>query len=546
MPIALPLSRRRRLAPVVLAAVLATACGSTVQGTSTGVNGAPGSALSGSGGELGGSASGAVGTAPGAGTTGGGLLSGTSGTGGSAGTSSGGGFSSGSATTGSAGSTASGAGSTGALPPPSSAQTTPGVTAKEIYIGLVYDENAGAVNQAAGVGAITSGNSRDNERAIIKDINAHGGVAGRKLVPVFARFDSQSSQTLDQQYAAICQQFTQDSPRVFVVDDDADLVESYRNCLAKAGVGTLSTSLPSEGQATLSRYPSLIQMGYPNLDRLAAYQVKPLVEQKYFTPWNNLTGQPAATGKVKVGILTYADTSFTHAVDTYLVPALKKLGYDPQVARISQVTTASDYGAQGAAVKSAQLTFASSGVTHVISFEMNGGLSTLFLPTARSQGYYPRYGINSASASEALNEAGIVEPKQFNGAVGFGWLPSIDLQSNDNPQTGPYSSAARRYCLNVMKQNGITFTSGNAETIALNSCADLYLLKAALDKNPSQVTLRGLITSIESLGSSYQRAGGIGMSFQPGRQDPTDKAYHWGYVGSCNCFRYSGSLQTVP
>lgn len=545
MPIALPIARRRRLAPVVVLALLATACGSTVQGTTASVNGgAPGSALSGSGGELGGSgsATGTSGSAPGTTSGTGGSFAGTSTTGSGTGTGSSGGFS----TTGSSGSTGPAAGSTGALPPPNAPQTTPGVTAKEIYVGLVYDENAGAVNQAAGVGSVTTGDSKANSRAIIDDINAHGGVAGHKLVPVYARFDSNSTQTFDQQYAAICQQFTQDSPRVFAVIDDADLVESYRKCLTNAGVGTLSTSLPSVGQDTFSKYPGLIQLGYPNLDRLAAYEVTPLVEQKYFTPWNNLTGQPAATGAVKVGILTYSNTPFTHAVDTYLVPALKKLGYDPLVARIDQVSSASGYGTQGAAVKSAQLTFASNGITHVISFEANGGLSTLFLPTARSQGYYPRFGINSASAFEALNEAGIVDKQQLNGAVGYGWLPSVDLLTAENPLDGPYSSANRRYCLKVMRDKGITFTSGNAETVALGACSDLYLLKTALDKNPHQITLRSLISTIESLGSSYQRAGSIGMAFQPGRHDPTNKAYHWAYVASCNCFRYSGPLQTVP
>ncbi len=550
MPVAQPFSRRPRRAPLVFAVLLATACGSTVQGTTATVNGNPGSALNGGTDGLGGtgSALGSNGTGAATGVAGS-PLGGTSTTGnvsGASGGFSGTGTSGTSGTSGISGSGGSSSSSSGALAPASGQQSVPGVTAKEIYIGLVYDENAGAVNQAAGVGSITTGDSKANTRAIIKDINAHGGVAGRKLVPVYARFDSQSSQTFDQQYAAICQQFTQDSPRVFAVSDDADLVDSYRQCLAKAGVGTLSTSLPSVGQETLSKYPGLIQLGYPNLDRLAAYEVTPLAEQKYFTPWNNLTGQPAATGAVKVGVLTYSSPSFAHAVDTFLVPALKKLGYDPQVEKIAPVTTAGDYGAQGAAVKSAQLRFASSGVTHVITFESNGGLSTLFLPTARSQGFYPRYGINSASAFEALNEAGIVDKQQLNGAVGYGWLPSVDLRTSDNPQNGPYSSASRRYCLNVMKQNGITFTSGNAETVALGSCADLYLLKAALDPHPTQVSLRTLIGSIESLGASYQRAGSLGMAFQPGRHDPTNKAYHWAYVGSCNCFQYSGRLNPVP
>ena len=372
------------------------------------------------------------------------------------------------------GAAASGAASGGA--------SGPGVTAKEVYVGLIHDVNAGAVNQAAGVGAITSGDSKANTQAIIKDINKNGGVGGRTLVPVYAEFDSTSTQTLDQQFAAVCQKFTQDNPRVFAVEGDG--VESYRECISKAGVTMLSAGLPEAGQSDLNRYPGFIEQGYPNVDRLAAHYVTPLSEQNYFTPWNTATGTASPAGTVKVGVLTYNDRVFSTAVDRYLVPALKRLGYEPQVARIAPLTTASDIGAQGAAVKSAQLAFAANGVTHVIPFESNGGLSTLFLPTARTQRYFPRYGVSTASGFEALIEAGITGDGQMNGTVGFGWLPSIDLAANDNPSDGPYSNANRRYCLKVMKDNGIVFDSGNAEGIALNSCANVVFAQGDVGQDP--------------------------------------------------------------
>jgi ABC-type branched-subunit amino acid transport system substrate-binding protein len=438
-----------------------------------------------------------------------------------------------------------GPGTTGRTPgiigPTGSAQ---GVTAKAIYLGFMYDKNAGAVNKAVGVGSITSGDSKADTDAVIKDINAHGGIAGRRVVPVYAQVDSTSSQTLDQQYAAVCEQFTHDSPRVFAVDNSGN--NTYRECLTKAGVLMLSNGLPEIGQAELNRYPGLIEQGYPNLDRLAAYFTTPLVAQKYFTPWDTVQAKPAAAGVVKVGILTYDDIPFSHAVDKILVPSLKRLGYTPVVVKITPNANAAAISGQAVAVKSAQLTFASNQVTHVIPFESNGGLSTLFLPVARTQGYYPRYGVMSAAGSEALNESGAVEKRQFNGAVGFGWLPAIDLPAALNPDNGRYSNANQRYCLKVMKDNGITFDSGNAKAIALNVCAALYLLKAALASAPAKVTLAGTLSLVEGLGTSYQRAGGIGQQFVPGRHDPTNRAYYWKFFNDCGCFHYDGPLQTVP
>ena len=524
------MSGRKRLLPVLVAAALLTACGSTVQvhgsavvgggnglGSATGGNGLGGtSAGTTTAGSTGGSTGGVGGpqTTGGLGTTG-------STTGGVGGTGDGGGFS----------------------VPTTGAGLPPGVTATSVKVGFVYDKNAGAVNAAVGIGSITSGDSRANTNAVIKDINAHGGLGGRKVVPVWANFDSTSAQTLDQQDSAVCQAFTQDDHVYAVVEA---LREAYRQCLSKAGVVMLDDGLPGSGEAELRRNPTFIEQGYPNVDRLARFYLTPLVGQKYFTPWDTVNARPAPTGVVKVGILTLDDTVFAKAVDTYLVPALKRMGYTPVVEKISPLQRASDASSQAAAVQAAQLTFAANGVTHVIPFESNGNLSTFFLPTARSQGYYPRYGVYTGSGYEALLESGIVDAKQMNGAVGFGWVPAIDLNAADNPPTGPYSNANRRHCLAVMKASGITFDSGNAEAIALNTCSSLYLLKATFDRRPAAVAPSDFIATLQSLGTTYQKAGGVGEDFRPGRQDPPNKAYDWRFTPACSCFRYSGAILTIP
>jgi hypothetical protein len=421
------------------------------------------------------------------------------------------------------------------------------VTATKVYVGIVQDASAGALNKAAGVGSITSGDDQANTRAVIKDINAHGGVGGRELVPVYGSFDQTSTTPYDQQFSAICQKFTHDQPRVFaVVDAGTAAATGYRECLMRAGVSIISSSLPISNAATFAALPGYVELGSPNIDRLAGYQVPALAAQHYFTPWNTGTGQPAPAGTVKVGVLTYNDRDFAHAVDRILVPALKRLGYDPVVAKISQSDGASDTGNQAAAVKSAQLSFAANRVTHVIPFETNGNLSTFFLPTARTQAYYPRYGGSTDSAFEALLESGVVEQRQMNGAVGFGWIPSLDLRREDNPVNGRYSNAGTRYCMKLMKDNGITFDSGNAEGIAQNTCSVFYFIKAVLDRTPSQITQATFIRTAEAMGTSFVKAGGLGLDLRPGRHDPPNKAYFWKHFDDCGCFRYDGPLRTIP
>jgi hypothetical protein len=535
---------RQRLTPLPLVVLLAAGCGSTVMSSgdplATGAGGgvsvagdgltapaapddaleAPGAAGGGSttDGGVGGS-SGAVGTAPG--TTPGGSSGAVGPDGAAAGAAPG-----------------TGGGS------PADGTSGPGVTSKEIYIGLVTQVNGEALNSAAGADGITTGDAEANTRAIIDDINNKGGIGGRKLVPVYAKFDSTSSQTVDQQWAGICAKFTQDKPRVFAVEGAG--VESYRACIHKAGVVMLSASLPTVNAEEMARYPGFFEQGYPNIDRLSAFHVQPLVEQKYFTPWNTTTGSPAPGGEVKVGILTYSDRTFSGAVDKYIVPALKRLGYEPQVARISRVNTASDYSSQAAAVKSAQLSFATNGVTHVIPFEANAGLSLFFLANARSQGYYPRYGISSASGFQVLLDAGATSAQQVRGTVGFGWIPGLDLPASYIKEDGPYVNDNARYCLKVLRERGISYSDANAASVALANCASLYLLDTVVDKTPKVVNRDTFVRVVESLGRSYQAAGSLGQGFAPGRHDPSDRAYHWRFFDDCSCFHYDGPIRTVP
>jgi len=507
---------------LVLLAVLATGCGSTVQ-----VNGSaqvPGGAL---GGELGGSA------APG--TTTGGLLPGTGTTGGTAGTT---GAVAGPGTTGTTGTTGFGP----SLPP---GVEGPGVTKTKVYVGIITDKGSGGLNSAVGVGSITSGDDQANTNAVLKDIKAHGGAGGREIVPVYGYFDQTSTETYDQQFAAICQKFTKDQRVFAVVDAGIPDAYSYRDCISRAGIAIVSSSLPISGASTFRQHPGYVEVGSPNLDRLAAYLVTSLQVQGYFSPWNYFTGQPAATGKAKVGVLTFDDRDYSHAVDTVLVPALRRLGYDPVVRKVSQLSSASEVSGQAAAVKSAQLAFASNGVTHVIPFETGGNLMTFFFPTAQAQAYYPRYGGNTGSAFEALLEAGAAQPRQMNGIVGYGWIPTIDLQSTDSARP-VYSNEGTRHCLKVMKDAGIVFDSGNAQGIALNTCSVFYLIKAALDRTPKQVTLGTFLQTLAGMGTSFSKPGGLGLDFQGGRPDPPNKAYYFRYQSDCNCMRYYGPLRTIP
>jgi hypothetical protein len=422
--------------------------------------------------------------------------------------------------------------------------SAPGVTPTKIYVGLVYAVNNDALNKSAGANGIAVGDTQANGNAIVDDVNKHGGIAGRTVVPVWHPFDATSTQTLDAQWASVCAYFTQDH-RVFAAVGQG--VPSYRACLAKAGVVQLDADLPAISDAEFERYPTLVELGYPRMSRIAKAQLAALAGQKYFAPWNTTLGRPG-TGKAKVGILTYDEPSFAYAVDNVLVPGLRRLGYDPSghIARITPVSTAGDYGSQAAAVQSAQLKFASDGVTHIVVFEGNGGLSLFFMNQAEAQQYHPRYGVNSTSGLEVLIEAGDVQRDQARGALGFGFMPGIDLPEKMNPDNGRYSNSTRRQCLAAFKQHDIEFSNANAELAGLGYCSTLYLLRRTLDRTPHTITPATFVASLDGLGSSFISGGALGNTFAPGRHDSASKGYYWRYFDDCQCLHYTGKLRTIP
>ncbi len=322
----MPMPRRARGAGVLIAPLLAAACGTTVSTTgAASVQTAGGDELTASGPVTGNEVTGTGTTAGVAGSSTYGAAPGSGGASSPAGR-------------------ISGAGSAAAVAPGTSAgadsgttarPTAAGVTATKIYVGMIYAVNQDALNQAAGANGISVGDTKAEGNAIVDDINRHGGIAGRKLVPVWQSFDSTSTRAVDQQYASICSHFTQDNPRVFAAVGQG--TASYRACLAKAGVVQLDADLPGISDAEFDKYPTLVEMGYPRLTRVAEAQLRAMVAQDYFAPWNTTAGAPAAAGKAKVGILTYDSPAFRAPVDRVLIPELKRLGYDPgdDVARIS-------------------------------------------------------------------------------------------------------------------------------------------------------------------------------------------------------------------
>src|SRR2546430_2220675 len=116
---------------------------------------------------------------------------------------------------------------------------------------------------------------------------SHGGVLGRKLVPVYHAIDATSADTIDSQLQAACDDFTQDH-KIFVVFTGGN--ETFLQCMNSRGVASMEDDLTDSDAARFQRYPYYLEIGSMNLDRIAAIEVPGLQAQGHFWPWDSVAG----------------------------------------------------------------------------------------------------------------------------------------------------------------------------------------------------------------------------------------------------------------
>jgi hypothetical protein len=425
-----------------------------------------------------------------------------------------------------------------------STEVGPGVTATSINIGLGFSVNAGAGNAAIGIKGVSTGDDRGENQAVIDDINAHGGVAGRKIVPVWHPYDGTSPDSADVQEQKACDDYTQDHKTFVVFDRGRD---TFNECMqARGGFNIADGGITDTGAATYKRFPYYTELTTLNLDRASAIEPGILNQEGYFSGWDANLGQAGAT-KAKVGIITYDFPTFSHAVDQVMVPALRAIGHAPDPNDIRKVTwlqSNSDAGALAAAVSSAVLRFRQDGVTHVIILDERALITLLFIREANSQGFRPRYGLNSTNGVQVLVDGGNLNPDQLNGALGLGWYPSFDITPSQNTDNGPYSNNARRKCMTLMKAKGFTFADANAEAVALGICNSLYFFQQVMNSMSGAVNRDNFIAAVNALGTRFENAETFATRFSASQHDGIAAVRQWKWDAGCSCGKYtSGNIE---
>jgi hypothetical protein len=517
--------RRHTLAPLVLAAVIAAACGTTVPlaerqqvassdelgGLSSSGGVLPPGAHVNKKGQVVSSSGEVLGSAEDFGLSSGGIGGGTA-SGGSTG---------GSTTTGGVGGAGGGGGTT-------SAALGPGITDEKIFV-AVAQIDAGPANEQV-TGQSLSADAHQPYNAMIQEVNKAGGIQGREVEPLYYRFEGASSQTIDQQSQAACAHWTEDNEVFAFFWSDANGV--LQECAKKEGAivplpDPFFSALPEDFQ----RYPNLYEVSGLDVVRAGEVTVAGLDRQRYFSK------------DPKLGIVLWDDPKYVAALERGFVPALKSAGIElaTEPAQITPPQTLQDLGATSADINSAVLRFQSQGITHVMLLDGPAGLcgggcmGTLFMRRAEQQGFRPRYGFNTNNIPKDGLAQGLYPAEQLSGSVAVEWA-----DWDETYDAGWHLNRARETCFDLMRKHGVPLENINQRLLARTACEQLWFMLATVQKmGNATLNAANFTAGVNTIGSSFQDPSAYAITLSAKHHDGVAAARNMKFDDSCGCYKWT-------
>jgi ABC-type branched-subunit amino acid transport system substrate-binding protein len=383
---------------------------------------------------------------------------------------------------------------------------------KPILVGIQVVSDAAAVQAVVGFGQETP-DTKELYQALINDLNARGGIGGRKVVPVWVeRSATAPDQSVEQQ--AACATFTQDNKvMAALIYYQHDILVP---CLEKAGVPAIGYPGHSYMDAVEeSRYHLYAKAGL-DITRLARSLVEGLFAQGYFTKG------------AKIGLVTYDSPGYVRATASALKPALARHGLRvADEVRVKQIDNLQALGDAGPPIQNAILRFKTSGVTHVMFFGSTG-LAFVFMTSADSQKYQPRYGISSNDGPGSLEE--LAPASQLKGTMGVGWSIS-DL-------TNPSANAQAKLCESRLHQ------PRSVHNYTWPICDQVWLFEAAAKAAGANLNAQTLMAGLRQTGTTDVAVVGP-VWFGPGHWHGVTAARHLAFLDKCSCFQYTSGRYSV-
>lgn len=414
----------------------------------------------------------------------------------------------------------------------SSSGSKSGVRGGAVHIGFAYYHNSDAAfGSVSATGSVVD--FRRAYQAMVDDLNARGGLLGRKVVPHYRPFDVYQDGNVQQN--AICTYFTEDQPVVAALGVFSH-TEDYYSCLEKLGVAHLAAGGGAvEGDDRLfADYPHAASSGALTLARAVRALVDETVAQGFLTPSS------------KIGIFGDDNDVIRRVIANHLRPALARHGLsvdDAHVALAKDTQNMQDHGQASTDATLFTQRFKADGVDRVIPLN----IPFQFMTAADSNDYLPRYAIATHSSPDWLAaNPGLAPARQLEGSVGVGWSPFADVMGADDDQPRPALDA----CMSKLQAAGIEAKKGDRlwELSAAAVCDNVAVLEAAVKAGGAPITADSLIAGLESLRDGIPMAAVTAVRWAPDRHDGIATVRPIRYVANCGtraCYRYTGAPKPV-
>lgn len=402
--------------------------------------------------------------------------------------------------------------------PPVSSGPAVGITATTIKLGFIVVSDNDKLLSNYGVRGGAIGNTRDQVNAVVDDLNARGGIHGRKIQTAIRELSATGDGAA--QYSAMCAGFTQDD-KVFAVLSPWNPDPAFAPCLAKKGTFFISDALLQYDAETFSELSPYVVSGLFSSSRGAVALATGLYKAGFFK------------GKQRLGIVRSSNPIFKRVSDRYLKPTLASFGIKAVAETTSGTSSAND----------AVLYMKDKNVDHIVFLSAAGGPPLFFMTAAQSQGYFPTYGLGSPDSPSFQQQN--APYTQLRGAQAVGWAPAFDVLDSEGP---PLTSAEKR-CLAVHEKGGTEY-SGRTEAaaVAMAFCDMVWLFEAAANGAGRTLTKESWSSALAGLGTRHESVMTFRTQFSRGGSDGAVAYRPMAYDDSagCRCFKYTGPPATVP